>query len=103
MTLRAAIYLRVSTKKQAERDLFIPDQRRQIEAFCETQGLKVVAEYADLGISARSDRRPEFLKMCADAAAKAKPFDVVVVYNWSRFFRDAAQSMTYQRELEKRG
>ena len=103
MTLRAAIYLRVSTKKQAERDLSIPDQRRQIEAFCEAQGLKVVAEYADLGVSARSDRRPEFLKMCAHAAAKTKPFDMVVVYNWSRFFRDAAQSMTYQRELEKRG
>ncbi len=103
MTMRAAVYLRVSTKKQAERDLSIPDQRRQIETFCTAQGLKVVAEYADLGVSARSDRRPEFQRMCAAAESKQKPFDVVVVYNWSRFFRDAAQSITYQRELEKRG
>lgn len=103
MTLRAAIYLRVSTKKQAERDLSIPDQRRQIEAFCEAQGLTIVAEYADLGVSARSDRRPEFQRMCSQAGSKPRPFDVVVVYNWSRFFRDAAQSITYQRELEKRG
>jgi site-specific DNA recombinase len=103
MTQRAAIYLRVSTKKQAERDLSIPDQRRQIETFCEAQGLKIVAEYSDLGVSARSDRRPEFQKMWAAAGAKQRPFEVVVVYNWSRFFRDAAQSITYQRELEKRG
>jgi len=103
MAKRAAVYLRVSTKKQAERDLSIPDQRRQIEAFCAANDLEIVAEYADLGVSARSDRRPEFQKMCAHAGAKVKPFDVVVVYNWSRFFRDAAQSITYQRELEKRG
>jgi DNA invertase Pin-like site-specific DNA recombinase len=103
MTLRAAIYLRVSTKKQAERDLSIPDQRRQIEEFCQAQGLKIVAEYSDLGVSARSDRRPGFQKMVKAAGLKDRPFDVVVVYSWSRFFRDAAQSITYQRDLEKRG
>lgn len=32
-TARAALYLRVSTGRQADSDLSIPDQRRQIEAF----------------------------------------------------------------------
>jgi len=32
--LRAALYLRVSTARQAEHDVLIPDQRRQGEAYC---------------------------------------------------------------------
>ena len=31
---KAALYLRVSTGQQAESDLSIPDQRRQIAAYC---------------------------------------------------------------------
>ncbi len=31
---RAALYLRVSTPRQAEHDLSIPDQRRQMENYC---------------------------------------------------------------------
>ncbi|WP_416193477.1 hypothetical protein [Nitrobacter sp. TKz-YC01] len=37
-TTRAALYLRVSTARQAEHDVSIPDQRRQGEAYCETRG-----------------------------------------------------------------
>lgn len=32
--LRAALYLRVSTARQAEHDVSIPDQRKQGEAYC---------------------------------------------------------------------
>ena len=37
-TARAALYMRVSTGKQAESDLSIPDQRRQIESYCLARG-----------------------------------------------------------------
>ena len=36
---RAALYLRVSTARQAEHDVSIPDQKRQGEAYCESRGL----------------------------------------------------------------
>ncbi|WP_375551559.1 recombinase family protein [Rhodophyticola porphyridii] len=36
--IRAALYLRVSTNRQAENDLSIPDQRRQAERYCEAKG-----------------------------------------------------------------
>ncbi|WP_375552199.1 recombinase family protein [Rhodophyticola porphyridii] len=36
--IRAALYLRVSTNRQAEHDLSIPDQRRQAERYCEAKG-----------------------------------------------------------------
>jgi len=35
---RAALYLRVSTARQAEHDVSIPDQRRQGEAYCVARG-----------------------------------------------------------------
>ena len=36
--LRAALYLRVSTARQAEHDVSIPDQKRQGEAYCTSRG-----------------------------------------------------------------
>lgn len=35
---RAALYLRVSTARQAEHDISIPDQRKQGEAYCVSRG-----------------------------------------------------------------
>ncbi len=40
--LRAALYLRVSTARQAEHDVSIPDQRRQGEAYCLSRGYGLV-------------------------------------------------------------
>ena len=41
--LRAALYLRVSTARQAEHDVSIPDQKRQGEAYCASRGYQLVA------------------------------------------------------------
>jgi len=41
----AALYARVSTSKQAEKDLSIPDQIRQVREWCERNGNSVAAEY----------------------------------------------------------
>ena len=46
------IYLRVSTGRQAETDLSIPDQRRQIEAWAVAHGHAIVAEFLEPGASA---------------------------------------------------
>ena len=39
--LRAALYLRVSTARQAEHDVSILDQKRQGEAYCAARGYQV--------------------------------------------------------------
>ena len=44
---KAALYLRVLTGRQAESDLSIPDQRRQIIACCEAKGWDVAGEYVE--------------------------------------------------------
>jgi DNA invertase Pin-like site-specific DNA recombinase len=38
--MRVALCARVSTKRQAENDLSIPDQLRQMRARCETNGIR---------------------------------------------------------------
>ena len=66
--IRAALYLRVSTGRQAESDLSILDQYRQAKAYCASRGWQIVADYVEPGASATDDRRPEFQRMI-DAAA----------------------------------
>lgn len=98
-----ALYLRVSTGRQAEQDLSIPDQRAQASAWCHSRGWQVVAEYVELGASATDDRRPEFQKMVERACDGQNDFDVIVVHSFSRFFRDAFGLEFYIRKLTKHG
>ena len=101
--LRAALYLRVSTARQAEHDVSIPDQKRQGEAYCEARGLQLVETFVEPGASATNDRRPEFQRMIEAGTSKPAPFDVVVVHSFSRFFRDHFELEFYVRKLAKNG
>jgi len=98
-----ALYARVSTPKQAEKDLSIPDQVRQIREWCERQGHSVAVEYIELGASATDDRRPAFQQMIAEASSHPAPFDAIVVHSLSRFFRDSLEFALYERKLQKTG
>ena len=100
-TNRVALYARVSTTRQAEADLSIPDQIRQAEAFCQQKGWDIVEHYIEPGASATDDRRPEFQRMIEAATAHECPFDVVLVHSMSRFFRDQFQSEFYIRKLRR--
>jgi DNA invertase Pin-like site-specific DNA recombinase len=101
--LRAALYLRVSTARQAEHDVSIPDQKRQGEAYCASRGYQLVETYVEPGASATNDRRPEFQRMIEAGTSKPAPFDVVVVHSFSRFFRDHFELEFYVRKLAKNG
>src|SRR5882762_6829404 len=72
--LRAALYLRVSTARQAEHDVSIPDQMRQGEAYCTSRGYRLVETYVEPGASATNDRRPEFQRMIeSDVSPRCAP------------------------------
>ena len=103
LPLRAALYLRVSTPRQAEHDVSIPDQKRQGEAYCQSRGYHLFETYVEPGASATNDRRPEFQRMIEAGTGKPAPFDVVVVHSFSRFFRDHFELEFYVRKLAKNG
>jgi len=100
---RAALYLRVSTGRQAESDLSIPDQRRQALAFCKARGWTVAAEFVDAGLSGTDDNRPQLQRLLDIATDGGAPFDVVVVHSFSRFARDHFALEYHVRRLRKAG
>jgi DNA invertase Pin-like site-specific DNA recombinase len=101
--LNAFVYLRVSTGRQAETDLSIPDQRRQVEAWCAARGHIIIDEFVEPGASATDDKRPEFQRMIDRATDGENSIDLIVVHSYSRFFRDSFKLEFYLRKLAKSG
>jgi site-specific DNA recombinase len=97
--LRAALYMRVSTGRQAEHDLSIPDQRQQLQSWCSGHGYAVTTEFVEAGASATDDRRPAFQQMIERACDGENAFDVIIVHSYSRFFREAFEQEFYLRKL----
>jgi DNA invertase Pin-like site-specific DNA recombinase len=100
---RAALYMRVSTGRQAEHDLSIPDQRRQLQNWCRVQGYTVATEFIEGGASAGGDRRPVFQQMIERACDGEQAFELILVHSYSRFFREAFEQEFYLRKLAKHG
>jgi site-specific DNA recombinase len=101
--MAVALYARVSTTRQAEKDLSIPDQLNQMRAWCKSKGYAVAMEYVEPGASATDDRRPIFQQMIADATLSPSPYDAIIVHSRSRFFRDLLQFLQYERSLKRAG
>ena len=85
MPLRAALYLRVSTARQAEHDVSFPDQKRQGEAYCAARVYELVETFTEPGASATNDRRPKFQRMTEAGSAKPALFEIVLVHSFSGY------------------
>lgn len=99
MSTNAVIYARFSSDKQREES--IDGQIRECKAFAQANQLKVVAIYVDRAMSARTDHRPDFLRMISDSRSGA--FNYVIVYQLDRFSRSRYDSAIYKHELKKNG
>jgi site-specific DNA recombinase len=99
--MHVALYARVSTTRQAENDLSIPDQLRQLNEWAKANGHLVVREYVEPGASATDDKRPVFQQMMADALMKPPAFDSIIIHSLSRFFRDMIEFGLNERKLAK--
>lgn len=100
---RAALYLRVSTGRQAAGDVSIPSQRDLTQRYCEAQGWLVVDEFVEPGASATDDRRRVFQRMLEEACSPERRFDVICVHSFSRFYRNGAEMELTIRKLRKHG
>ena len=82
----AAAYLRVSDERQDE---FSPDsQLKLIREYCARNDISLPDDliFYDDGISAKSDKkRDRFNEMIALAKQKEKPFQMILVWKFSRF------------------
>jgi site-specific DNA recombinase len=101
--VRVVLYARVSTQRQAEQDLSIPDQFRQLREYCTRNKLEVVRDFQDPGASATDDNRPGFQEMVAFALDRGNAIDAILVLTSSHFFRDALGARVYKQKLQRRG
>lgn len=98
----AAAYIRVSTEDQIE---YSPDsQLKAIRKYAKEHDLILPEEFvfADEGISGRrTDKRVQFQRMIGTAKLKPKPFDVILLWKFSRFARNREDSIVYKSMLRK--
>ena len=98
----AAAYIRVSTDDQLE---YSPaSQLEKIRLYAERNQILLPKEFifVDEGISGRKTKnRPAFNEMIGLAKRKPKPFDVILVWKFSRFARNREDSIVYKSMLRK--
>lgn len=97
-----AAYIRVSTDDQLE---YSPEsQIKLIQEYAKQHDIIVPEEYIfrDDGISGRTaKKRPGFMQMIATAKQKPRPFEVILVWKFSRFARNQEESVVYKSLLKK--
>lgn len=100
MKKTACAYIRVSTSDQEE---YSPDaQIRLLKEYAAKNDILLLDIYQDIGISGRkAEKRPEFQNMIAAAKSKEHPYDIILVWKFSRFARNQEESIVYKSLLKK--
>lgn len=99
----AACYIRVSTDDQTE---YSPDsQLKLIRDYAVKNDISLIEDYVfaeDGGKSGKNmTKRTEFMKLIALTKRKPKPFDVILVWKFSRFARNQEESIVMKSMLKK--
>src|SRR5690625_963900 len=85
--MRTALYIRVSTREQLD-GYSISAQKRQLTAYCESQGWDVIGYYVEEGESAKDTNRTELQRMLGHVEEGL--IDCVLVYKLDRLTRSVA-------------
>ena len=100
-TTNAVAYLRYSSANQADGQS-IEYQRDAIRRYAASHNLQIVNEYVDEARTGTNDKRPGFQRMIADA--KQFPhWTSVLIFDLSRFSRNATDASVYMGVLEDHG
>ena len=100
--MKSALYVRVSSDRQ-DVDLSVAAQLKALREYAARNGHSVVREFIDEAESGRTSYRPQFRQMIAMARQTDKPFDLILVYKYSRFARSREDSIVYKALLKKSG
>src|SRR3989338_1063027 len=103
--MRALIYLRVSTDKQAVKGLSIPAQKERCLQYAKEQNYTIDEEsdiYVDAGESARTSNRPQF-QILWQRCRTDRAVEAVIFYDISRLARNRIDFALVKDDLAKRG
>lgn len=97
--MTVAIYIRVSTTRQAEEGFSLAAQQKVLEDYCKQHKYIIHQIYADEGISGKDvQHRDAFKTMLQDA--KERKFQAVLVWKLTRFTRSVRDLINTCDELE---
>jgi site-specific DNA recombinase len=100
--MNCLLYARVSTDKQAQKDLSIPAQIAAMTQYAKTNGWKVAGHFIEEGETARNADRPE-LKNLLHYCKEHKDIDAIIVHKLDRFARNLVDHCTIKAILKQRG
>lgn len=100
--MKAAIYARVSSERQ-DVDLSISAQLRALRDYALRNSYSIVREFIDEAESGKTTDRPAFRDMVSMARRATKPFDIILVWKYSRFARNREDSIVFKTMLRKAG
>ncbi len=100
---RCAVYARVSDPRQAQKETPIQAQLDAAQAWVGDNDAEIVKTYIEPGESARTDNRPVFRRMIADARRTPAPFDTILIWKFNRFARNREDSVVHKAMLQRRG
>lgn len=95
------IYIRVSTEKQSQNLLSLNDQENQLVTRAKRDGDSIVAIYRDEGETATNMKRAAFEQMIARATDGTRTVDAILVYSFSRAFRNQIEQELTVQTLRK--
>lgn len=99
---KAVIYARVSSEKQ-DVDLSISAQLRALREYAKNNNYEIMRDFIDEAETGRTTARPAFREMISLARHPQKPFELILVWKYSRFARSREDSIVYKAMLRKNG
>ena len=98
----AALYARVSSDRQ-DVDLSVSAQLRALKEYAKANGYSVAREYVDEAESGRVANRPQFREMIEEGSKPKAPFEVILVWKFSRFTRKREHAVAFKAQLRRKG
>lgn len=106
MTLRAALYCRVSTEEQAMEGYSIDAQKERLEAFCSfsvnddgEDAFSIAKVYVDDGYTGKNTNRPGYRRMMEEISE----WDAIIVLKMDRIHRNSRNFMNMMDLLDRKG
>ena len=98
----AALYARVSSDRQ-DVDLSVSAQLRALKDYARANDYVVAREYVDEAESGRVADRPQFKEMIEEGSKPKAPFEVILVWKFSRFTRKREHAVVFKAVLLRKG
>lgn len=100
MTVRCAIYARYSSDRQSPAS--IDDQLRKCREYADQKGLDVLEPhvYIDEAVSGAGNDRPGLKRLEKAVSSSPRPFEILLMDDTSRLFRNLGDSMQFNERLK---